>query len=190
MTRRMHDACMMTQQVGFSILSAPLAAIDRRALSQAWYSALHVVQTSPIRTQASAPAAASCAPHAAGPPRETPARADRASTIRVVPQHRADVRLHEMDGGVERRAPRSTLARRMERCFLDPARRVQRASFVLEGSNARVHVALQSGDGGVRLIAVCQPRVREAVARALEEARYALAARGIALRVDLRSVRP
>ncbi len=30
----------MTQQLEVSILAAPLAAIDRRVLSQAWYAAL------------------------------------------------------------------------------------------------------------------------------------------------------
>ncbi|HEY5341029.1 MAG TPA: hypothetical protein VIK27_08400 [Candidatus Aquilonibacter sp.] len=181
---------MMTQQVGFSILSAPLAAIDRRALSQAWYSALHLAKTPHLGAQTAAPPAARCAPHVAVPGRATPVRPDRASAIRVVPHGAPHVRLHETDGGVERRAPRSSLARKMEHCFLDPVRRVRRASFTLEGSDARVHVALQGGDGSLRLIAVCPSRVREAVARALEETRYALAARGIALHVDLRSVRP
>ena len=37
-----HHRSMMTQQLEVSILAAPLAAIDRRALSQAWYSALHL----------------------------------------------------------------------------------------------------------------------------------------------------
>ena len=36
---------MMTQQLEVSILAAPLAAIDRRALSQAWYSALHLARS-------------------------------------------------------------------------------------------------------------------------------------------------
>ena len=39
-----HHRSMMTQQLEVSILAAPLAAIDRRALSQAWYSALHLAR--------------------------------------------------------------------------------------------------------------------------------------------------
>ena len=42
--RRWHHRAMMTQQLEVSILAAPLAAIDRRALSQAWYSALHLAR--------------------------------------------------------------------------------------------------------------------------------------------------
>jgi len=81
----------------------------------------------------------------------------------------------------ERRAGRSPLARRIERTFLDPARPVRRATFTLEGTRARVHVALQSRASGVRLVAVCPAASRAGVARALDQARYALATRGIAL---------
>jgi hypothetical protein len=44
-----------------------------------------------------------------------------------------------------------------------------------------VHVALHGSGASLRLVAVCAPSVRAAVARALEQARYALAARGIAI---------
>ncbi|HEY1429269.1 MAG TPA: hypothetical protein VGF18_06830, partial [Candidatus Tumulicola sp.] len=36
----------MTEQLRVSIVAAPLAAIDPRALSQAWYSALHLARES------------------------------------------------------------------------------------------------------------------------------------------------
>jgi hypothetical protein len=89
-------------------------------------------------------------------------------------------------GEQDRRSPRSPLARRIERCFLDPVRRIRRASFTLEGTNARVHIALQHGAGRMRLVAVCPPHARSRVAGALDQARYALAARGIALAVEIR----
>ena len=43
-TGRWHHRAMMTQQLEVSILAAPLAAIDRRVLSQAWYSALRLAR--------------------------------------------------------------------------------------------------------------------------------------------------
>ena len=87
--------------------------------------------------------------------------------------------------GLERRAERSPLARRIERAFLDPIRANKRATFTIDGTQARVHVALQTTASGVRLIAVCPAAIRIDVARALDEARYALALRGIALRIDV-----
>ena len=83
---------------------------------------------------------------------------------------------------------RSPLARRIESVFLDPARRSERASFTIEGSRARIHVALQSSPAGLRLVAVCAPEVRPQVAKALDQVRYALAVRGIALRTDVAEV--
>jgi hypothetical protein len=126
------DAGMITQQLGYSILTAPLAAIDRRALSQAWYSALHLARS--------------------GFP------------VANVPQQLSKARTAEA---------------------LDPARPVRRATFSFagtrEGTRARVHVALQSGASGMRLVAVCPAALRAGVARALDQARYALALRGIVL---------
>lgn len=78
---------------------------------------------------------------------------------------------------------RSALARKIESIFLNPRQTVQRATFTIDGTNARVHIALQQKGTQLQLIAVCRPSLRETVARALEEARYALAERGIALSV-------
>ncbi len=84
---------------------------------------------------------------------------------------------------------RSRLAQRIERAFLEPnPHRAQRATFSVDGMGGRVHVALQSSATGMRLVAVCHATARDRVARALEEARYALAARGVALRVYVSEV--
>ena len=184
MTLAAHDASMMTQQLGFSILTAPLAALDRRALSQAWYSALHLARESTHRD----------APAAAGKPmsRRTGAPAlnviasagAKPYALPATPRRMAS-RVLTLSGERERRAPRSGLARKIARCFLDPARRVQRATFTIDGSNARVHIALQSRGAAMRLVAVCPPALRDRVQCALEEARYALCARGIALDLDV-----
>lgn len=179
-----HDRCMMTQQLGFSILTAPLAAIDRRALSQAWYSALHLAQhaagdTSVGKVRAMQPGGSTLHPHAAE------SRADRAFVRASTAAARTanDAKTVAVPG--DRRAPRSPLARRIERRFLDPARRTERATLTIAGNGARVHVAMQSSARGLRLIAVCPRAQRAAVARALEEVRYALAARGLVLHAAL-----
>jgi hypothetical protein len=170
---------MTTQYVGFSILSAPLAEIDRRALSQAWYSALHLAKersgTQPepmLRAQPTAPSPVM--PRAQGP-----------ATQRRLPIASPPTRAYHVpvraEGAGERRAARSLLARRIERELFCPAHPANRATFSVAGSAARVHVSIQRERSGLRLVAVCSPRVRAIVARALEQARFALARRGIAL---------
>ena len=180
-----HHACMTTQQIGFSILTAPLAAIDRRSLSQAWYSALHLAtHDRPQNERAISPARRGARACVEAHEPASPQRGLRVTELRVVP-HRSEASSrclpHE-----ERRTSRSRLARQIERTFLDPARRgIVRATFTIGGTRTRVHVALQWGAAGARLVAVCPPAARDRVARALEEARYALAVRGIALRIDV-----
>lgn len=175
---------MMTQQLGFNILTAPLAAIDRRVLSQAWYSALRLAragQTShaqvPARNDAWPCAHATRAGHShERPPLE------KADTHTIVRQATSKLRAV---AAPERRAERSALARRIERTFLNPLVRTQRATFTVDGTRARVHVALQTTPAGVRIIAVCPASIQTRVLRALDEVRYALAARGISLYSDL-----
>ncbi len=183
MTARLHDTRMISQQIGFSILTAPLAAIDRRSLSQAWYSALHLARPSP-RSSRGQPSSKQtiCA-------RERTQAGETPCVARPVQRPAGAVpKEHALRGSAappERRAERSPLARRIERSFLDPARRTDRATFTLDGSSARVHVALQTTASGIRVIAVCPAAIRAGVARALDEVRYALAVRGIALHVDV-----
>ncbi len=171
---------MMTQQLGFSVLTAPIAAIDRRALSQAWYSALHLAHGSANQEA----------------PKRIAALKSRGESQHTVSSGRGGVAVH---GGtlprvhrqsiperrdatpVDRRSLRSPLARKIEHVFLRPNAETKRATFTIDAGSARVHVTMQRTAHGLRLVAVCPPRVRQTVAHALEQARYALAARGIAL---------
>jgi hypothetical protein len=179
---------MTTQPLAFNIISAPIAALDRRALSQAWYSALHLASgayhdASPEATQAlPSRARARAAAPAMDASRATKARV--ATPAKPPSQAPAPVVAHG-----DRRAARSPLARKLERAFLHPAQQVRRASFSVDSSGARVHVVLQSCGSGFRLVAVCSPHVRGRVARALEEVRYALASRGIGLHAQIEAAR-
>ncbi len=176
---------MMTQQLHASILSAPLAQIDRRSLSQAWYSALGLASV----RQSSLPSG--------NPPKASPASPDRCpkigDTTRRVhfsPPVQAPARALGRQGMplerivervVERRAAGLPLARKIERAFLDPRSRVRRSTFTVGRGGARVHVVLQSQGDCVRLIAICAPAYRDTVARALAQASFALASRGCAI---------
>ncbi len=173
---------MMTQELGFSVLSAPLAAIDRRVLSQAWYSALHLAHDRPLAKSGLAKNPAVRAARRAPLPNEQRARpsVDAKTEARVCRDVAPRRRMDEDD----RRSIRSPLARKIERAFLHPMRSPQSASFAL-GGGGKVHVTLRKGRGGLHLVAVCAPAARDAVAKALEQARYALAVRGITLNASL-----
>jgi hypothetical protein len=71
------------------------------------------------------------------------------------------------------------LSRRIERTFFRQSAPLRRATFSLGRGRARVHVILQSTASTVTLVALCRPEMRRVVARALAQARWALAARGI-----------
>lgn len=174
----------MTNRLEVSILAAPLAAIDRRALSQAWYSALRLA-AQPAPAPLGAPrrragdaygTARRCAPQ-----REPAAKAG-ATPLHLVRSRGAVSHSVREGAGCLRRVSRGArLAERIERTFADPHANPKRATFTIGRGNARVHVVLQTSGGRTTLLAVCKPEVRVLVARALVQARIALAARGVGI---------
>lgn len=179
---------MMTEQLGFSVLTAPLAAIDRRALSQAWLSALHEASPAAGRSKAHGSATmAQAQTNAAVKPEAAPPQAKRPALHGAVAKtvDRRDRVRAEGTAPTDRRAARSRLARDIERTFLKPTAQIQRASFEVQG-NARVHITLQTEGNRVRLIALCQPSQRAGVAEALAQARFALAGRGYDISLQVR----
>lgn len=182
-------ACAMTitEQLQFSVLTAPVATLDRRTLSQAWYSALYgsgknaaaSQSRSVSRTQPGTPVDAQQLA-ARVPSGETP-------FARALPSNGAKMPASVEGAPQDRRAPRSALARRIERAFLRPRTAPHKAAFTVEGDHGRVHVLLRSHGAQLKLIAICPPKARPHVAAALAQARYALAMRGIDLDADTRS---
>jgi hypothetical protein len=180
----------ISQQLQFSVLAAPVATLDRRTLSQAWYSALYgggkceAVQAKPragVRqtgTSPLSPSATSQSPRTA------------ASMRRVNPQLHRGASPLDVDGTpYERRAPRSPLARKIERAFLRPRSSARKTAFTIEGQQGRIHVLLQSRGSCLKLVAICPAHARVHVAAALAQARYALSLRGIDLDADAREAR-
>lgn len=169
----------MTQELNVCVLSAPLAAIDRRALSQAWYSALHCASKSerPLaeRARCQLPASDLIRIKSLRAPREY----SYSQALRSAASRKGNAKIQARCGGcdADRRARRSSLARRIERRFSQAQAGSQRATFSAGGK--RVHVMVQASAGRVRLVAVCPPALRETVARALAQARFTLASRGI-----------
>jgi hypothetical protein len=170
---------MMTQQLGVSILSAPLAAIDRRALSQAWYSALHLSRSAP-RAHDRSPSAGRAGTEGAVDVRvERAHRRSRAllALVPCAPRTRTSPSA-VADAG---RRTRSPLGRKIEKMIAHPLREQHRATFTIDGTCARVHVILRTSGDLVHVVAICSPSLRTRVSHALSEACTALCVRGIGL---------
>lgn len=184
---------MMTQQLEVSILAAPLAAIDRRALSQAWYSALHLA-----RQDRRLVPARECGPRIVATPKEPKLQDEtdlcrpRAAELRV--EH--FVQIKPLQVTMQSGAPRISanrgslpLSQRIERRFAHSTSHLRRATFSMGRGAARVHVILQTNGNVATLVALCRPQMRGVVARALAQARLALATRGVLLDCETRGKR-
>lgn len=178
----------ITEQLQFSVLTAPVATLDRRTLSQAWYSALYGGRKGNAAAGSQA-ASSAMQPATAQASREAAARAASDESRRAIALRGAVAKAptHAEGTPQDRRAPRSSLARKMERAFLRPRSASHKASFTVDGDHGRVHVLLRSQGSQLKLIAICPPKARPHVAAALAQARYALAMRGIDLDADARS---
>jgi hypothetical protein len=172
---------MMTQQLQASIVTAPLAQIDRRALSQAWYSALRLARSQAAPTTPAGVRNAAAAESRRALPLPESARVERAIRRAPLPLRAVPKRSPSACPSSERRALPASLAQRIARAFLAPRTLPVRSTLTLGRGEGRVHVVLQSSGECLRLIAICRPADRELVARALAQARLELAGRGYAL---------
>jgi hypothetical protein len=169
---------MQTTSGGIAVVTTTLAQTDRRALSQAWYSALHLAESNPARTAKpprGATAAASRAPRpsVAGAIRAPRANATAARIVRGSDATRTpEVR-------TERRLPAGVLGRRIAKLVARPAAPAQSRAATVSVRGARVHVIVRTHGSATRIVALCPPPLEARVARALAQARFALASRGV-----------
>jgi len=174
----------MNETTTVAILATDLAYTDRRALSQAWYSALRLAGGDAHDAQA----------RRAPPPRHRASLARAAQGGDALALDAGDgrnrrrgrtgaERLEARRAGaaepLERRNTKTELARTIERGIARRAPCAETASFVVRAANGRVHLVVRSGAGGTRVVAVCAPSLCERVERALAQARFALAGRGL-----------
>jgi len=169
----------ITQRLEFGVLSAPLAALDSRTLSQAWFSALygHCVPGREGASSTQRPDAESSRSAA----RVIPQAKQRPQSFAPLENRRRRAARETSTADGERRMQPSRLARNIERALCRCVRGACNASFTVPGKRGRVHVLLSSRGGRMYLIALCAPRMRPMVATALARARCTLASRGIAL---------
>jgi hypothetical protein len=178
------------------VLTTQLAETDRRALSQAWYSALHLAERSPHGQYCSAarsaaqspvarqPAAGSAASCHANPAEGAAAPQRRAAAERTVtPDREAAHHRVAAVSNSDRRAPKTALARQLERTLIGRGPRGAATSFALRAGIGRVQLLVRSDGTRTRVVALCTASVRERVERALAQARFALAGHGVAAEV-------
>jgi hypothetical protein len=170
----------MPHPASLTVVATQLALTDRRALSEAWYSALRLA--APARAGSAAlrgpfPAARRALGRFIGTQTQASVVAVRSGAVTIartrLPQsvRPADV--------LERRAPPSDLARRIERALARRARHALPVSFAVRAAEGRVHLLVRADGTATRIVAVCAAPLRARVERALAQARFALAARGV-----------
>src|SRR5579884_1250802 len=122
----------ITEQLQFSVLTAPVATLDRRSLSQAWYSALYGAGSANAPTKQRVVAPQAQVPHA-----QRALGAEGKAGRSNVPAFSRNGVTHttaQAEGAQQdRRAPRSALARKIERAFLRLPSASQKASFSIDG---------------------------------------------------------
>ena len=173
----------MQHTTGVAVVATQLADTDRRALSQAWYSALHLAERPPAGAHAPLGRVPGAAPSGGSRcTRGSNAAPRRGSTGGAVhARNAARDTSSRCEGSVaaERRATKTQLARRIEHELTRRPPRGATASFAVCGEGGRVRLVVR-GDGALtRVIAVCAPPLRERVERALAQARFALAGCGV-----------
>lgn len=183
---------MMTQQLEVSILAAPLAAIDRRVLSEAWYSRLRLVrstqQLSAIGPSVRLPTSARVRAHEQNVQQRT-RRVNREIRRGHLGQEKPTP-THGDEAKINAQRPRRPLAQRIEHVFGRPSSHPKRATFSIGRGNARVHIIVQTKGERTTLVAICRPEMRAVVARALTQARFALGSRGIGIELRAPEVFP
>jgi hypothetical protein len=170
-------------RLALDIVSAPLAEIDRRTLSQAWYSALHLARGAHASAAPGrAPAQSSLGGSRLTTPRGSDAAPASAGGASRASADSSTVAARDVEG--ERRRPVTTLARKIERALARPQTLARRVTVTFEGRRGRVELLVRSSGEKLHLIAVCAPGAHDRVVEALAHARFALARRGIGLQAS------
>lgn len=173
----------ITQELQFSVLSAPVAQTDRRALSQAWFSALYSAKKSSGETRSTKAVAGEKAKTASREPSSDKCRPQRTTELRALTPRRGSPRVAI---SAERRAPRLPLTKKIETFAQRVHRQPAAATFVLDAKHGRVGILIRTDGSRVRLTAICSERSKKAVASALTQAAYALAPHGLRLEAETR----
>jgi hypothetical protein len=171
---------MTTASGGVAVIATQVARTDRRALSEAWYSALHLAHAANPARPAARRAPAGDVPPARGTRTGAPADAapGRAATAPALRASR-DAASGSCGTIGERRRPVCETARSIERAVSTLRMRVSGdTAQTVEVAGGRVRLLVRSERGTTRIVALCSDPLREPVERALARARFTLAGAG------------
>ena len=175
------------QNGNLSVLSVPITACDRRALSEAWYCALHNRRTT-VGIQEIPQRRALDAPRFGSVKRivDFVSHHQNLQHQQIPRQATEKRRFFCVDPHFGKRALSSTpLAKRIEAVFFTQPRPPNQATFTLEDGRTRVHIVLRSSRENVHLVALCTAPARTVVEKALDEIQRRLRYRGLQLRSSL-----
>ncbi|MFN2460701.1 MAG: hypothetical protein ABR591_08450, partial [Candidatus Velthaea sp.] len=169
---------MTTGTSSVAVVATSAARTDRRALSQAWYSALHLAgAAAPRPMRAPTPHAAARTPQTA---QARPAQNGRRDApVTREPRRRAGPRTVVPSNAPDPRKE-TELTRRIELAVVRrSAVRTAVGSAVFATAGGRVQLFVRTDAGATRIVALCPTQLREPVERALAHARVALRASGV-----------
>lgn len=170
----------MTTSDGVAVIATQIAQTDRRALSEAWYSALHLAREAPPRAQPSRRSAAAAAPLPDAPLRGRAAGATATPAIAPAFARGARGAGPRGDSADERRRAPSETERRVGRALAALATLPRTpVAHTVDVAGGRVRLLVQSDGRTTRIVALCSAALREPVQRAVASARFALAGAGV-----------
>jgi hypothetical protein len=174
-----------------AVIETRLPYTDRRALSEAWFSALHLSHETPHAGAAARHSAAAAVSIGDPKQRRAPDRATHATTRRDPARGLTHAARRAAFAGLDVPLRRSTdvrAATSAASAAFDRARSYPpfRTSLTLEGANGtRVHLIVRRVGATLHVVALCPPAVEHLVRRALASADLHFRACGERLQVDV-----
>ncbi len=173
-----------------AVVRTRLPYTDRRSLSQAWFSALHLSENATSHIEART---RRVAPPGAAERREPPAAGARAATgaarggVRTEPRARAGGALAPAGSSEPSRA-RTGEASGGANAYATVARRARlRTTLTFDVAGERVALLLRRDGATLHVVALCRPAVESAVRRALALAGAQVRSQGDELRAGVRT---
>ena len=176
----------MTEKIAsnpLTVIATRLPYIDRRSLSQAWYSALHIASDGPLAANASDRRGTAATAIATSPKATAPSA--RALDAAASPRARATPR--EASGAGAEIATRRSLDARVAAAARASFARARSyppfaSTLTLDVANERVQLVLRRDGATLHVVAICRPEIAEIVRRALASADLHLRVRGESVR--------
>ena len=174
-----------------TVIATRLPYIDRRSLSQAWFSALHYASDGPAAAHGSDRRGLGAIALAMSPKTSVPSA--RANDVPALPRALTTKREHSCVGS-EIATRRSLDARVAAAAGASFSRARSYPPFVstltLDVANERVQLILRRDGATLHVVAICRPEIAETVRRALAAADLHLRVRGESVRSSVETTAP